>query len=279
MGQGGSPLINDKPTKDDPFGGYKFAIRTFWFDVTELNLYRNWIRNSFITDESEFSSAVNGKATSRDLVKVIGRDDTVRQFDFALRADTDAKQSWEFHKKHDVLTYTDLSAYHPEHIRIKRLITECLDANPPTAVLLIYDDDWESGIEKGNSIECKVPPEVFSKIESEIAAKTIHTISIGVRWEAGLVWDEHAPPNRPTFWGMFCLSNGRAPEPLRGHVASIRWSPTTSQQTTAEDSENRVSVATPAPVKPVPGAVMNMPNSAIAALWLLALAAVFHLFK
>src|SRR5262245_43075084 len=44
---------------------------------------------------------------------------------------------------------------------------------------------------------------------------------MGIKWEGGLVRDEHAPPSLPTSWGLFTIAKN--PEPLHGHVESISW--------------------------------------------------------
>lgn len=43
----------DEATKKDAFGGYGFAIRTFWFEVTDLHLHSYWSRESSITRKPE----------------------------------------------------------------------------------------------------------------------------------------------------------------------------------------------------------------------------------
>jgi len=213
------------------FGGYGAAIRTFWFKVDDLQIHRGWSKKSLPTDTPKFSSSVMGRAVSEDRVGVIGRDSSVKDFEFTLGVDTDAKNSWELHKAHDVLAYTDNSKYRPEYVNFKKFISERLDKNPPTAALLKYNDDWETGIKAGWSISCQIPPDVFSKLECEIVAKTVTSISMSVSWEGGLVFDEYAPPSVPTVWGLFCLQENGSPETLHGHVLSIRWSPTNHEGT------------------------------------------------
>jgi len=269
----------DEATTEDAFGGYGFAIRTFWFDVTNLHLHRTWSQNSVITDRPEFVSGIKGKAVSEDRVGVIGRDGSIKEFDFTLRVDSDAKKSWEWHKAHDVLAYTDHSKYKPEHICIKKLISERLDANPPTAVLLTYEADWEIGNKAGWSIECQVPPDIFAKLENEIAAETATSISIGVRWEGGLVFDKYAPPSVPNIWGLFCLEKNRSPESLWGHVTLIQWSPINHGKTSHKEARVDMPAPTPAPVTAVAPVIFNVPKYASAALWVLALATALHLFK
>lgn len=273
-------MINDKPTKNDPFGGYGFAIRTFWFNVTDLHLHRVWSRESLITRQTGISNYVTGKAVSEDRVGVIGHESSINEFEFKLTVDTYAKESWEFIKGNDdILLKIDQSKYQPEHIRIKKLISERFDENPPTATLISWEDDWEIGVKAGWSIECKVPPDVFSKIEDEIKANSVTSFSMGVKWEAGLIRDEYAPPSIPTVWGLYCLEENRSPEPLRGYVSSIKWSPSNQLETNHDKTKDDLPTTTLEPAATVPSVILNMPKSAIAALWILTLAAVFHLFK
>jgi len=269
----------DEATKQDAYGGYGFAIRTFWFDVTDLHLHRCWSRESLITQQPEFSDFVSGKAVSKDRVGVIGREGSVNEFDFTLRVDTDAKASWEWHKETSGFDSEDHSKYKPEHVRIKKLVNGFLDADPPTAVLFTDRDNWEIRTKAGWFIECEVPPEVLAKLTYEIAAKAVDTISIGVKWKAGLIRDEHAPPTYPTDWGLFCLKENRSPEPLRGHVSSIRWSPTQRAEATPDEADDVVKTPISVPPTAVTPVILNVPKSAIAALWVLAVAAVIHFLK
>jgi hypothetical protein len=269
----------DEATREDAYGGYDFATRTFYFAVTDLHLNVIWSRRSWITDRPESSSFVSGRAVSEDRVGVIGRDGSVKEFDFTLRVNTDAKERWNYLKACEGFANSDHSRYKPEHIRIKKLISERLDADPPTASLFTFDGDWETGIKAGWSIECKVPPEIFSKIEDGIIAKTVNSISIGVDWEAGLVFDRHAPPSVPTVWGLFCLEENGSPESMNGHVSLIRWSPTNLGKTKPKEARDDMPTPTPVPVTAVAPVVFNVPKSVIAALWVLALATLFHLFK
>ena len=270
------------------FGGYGFAIRTFWFDVNDISLWRGWSPKSLITDRPKFISSVSGKAVSKDRVGVIGRDGSVKDFDFTLGVDTDVKQSWEFLKSASdrLSAIIDRSenkgagrrpTIELEYMSITKSIDDRLDENPPTAALGTYESDWEIGIKAGWYIECQVPPDIFSKLENEIAAETVTSIKIGVTWEAGLVSDEHAPPSVPTVWGLFCLDG--SPKSLRGHVSTITWSPTNLVKTKPKEARDDMPPPPPAPVAAVAPVVFNVPKSAIAALWVIALATVLYLFK
>ena len=269
----------DEATREDAYGGYHFTSRTFRFDVNDLSLGRRWSRKWNFEDRPKFISSVHGKAVSKDRVEVIGRDGSVKDFNFTLQVDTDAKESWEFLKACTGFANSDHSKYKPEHIRIKNFISERLDADPPTATLFTYDEYWGMGIKAGGAIECKVPPEIFSKIEEGIIAETVNSISVSVEWVAGLVRDEHFPLSIPTVWGLFCLEKNRSSESLRGHVSLIHWSPTNLGKTKPKEARDDMPAPTPVPVTAVAPVVFNVPKSLIAALWVLALATVFHLFK
>jgi hypothetical protein len=59
-------------------------------------------------------------------------------------------------------------------------------------------------------------------LEADLLAQRTHELYLGIEWQFGLVRDEYAPPSVPTSWGLF--TRGEEPEPLHGHVGSIRWS-------------------------------------------------------
>jgi hypothetical protein len=274
----------NEATEDDAFGGYDFAIRTFYFQVTGLQVNRVWSRESLRKKTPEFFTSISGKATSEDRVGVIGSEGSVKEYDFTLRVNTDAKESWEWHKRINGLLSTDHPEFKPEHIRLKQLIEERLDESPPTAALGTDDGDWELGTRPSWWIECMVPPEVLSKIEDEITAKTVSSIYMGVKWEAGLVFDRHAPPSFPTTWGMFRLGADRSPELMQGHVSLVKWSPTSHEKEKTEhiDKErpdNDFPAGTPAPSPVLAPPMFNMPKSVTIALWIIALATVLDLFK
>jgi hypothetical protein len=268
-----------KVTGKNSLGGFKLAIRNFYFTVTDLHCNRVWSME-VRENNRKFSLFVTGKAVSEDRVKVIGRDGSVKDFDFTLRVDTDVKELWQFTRQTersiDALRNSD--DLKSETQLIKK-INERLDENPPTATLYTFDNDRELGIKGGWSIDCNVPPEIFSKIEDDIAAGAVTSIKISVDWEFGLVSDCHAPPGIPTTWGLICFDEESSPTPLRGHVTMVRWSPASLGGTNPKEVRENIPLPTPATVTALSPVLLKMPNISIIALWILAVATVLHLFK
>ena len=140
----GEGLIMDDADKvqhapiEEAFGGYGLAIRTFWFDVNDISIVRVWDQKSSITYRPEFISSVNGKAVSEDRVGFIGRDGSVKDFDFTLQVDTNAKESWESLRSFYSLGMAlgDQSKYNPEYIGLMKHISERIarPANMPELV-------------------------------------------------------------------------------------------------------------------------------------------------
>jgi hypothetical protein len=209
-------------TETKPFGGYGFAIRTFWISGTDLVVSRRWEREWLIEPNAvaRFSTSITGKAVSeKDSVCVIGKDRETREFDLTIRSDETAKREWEWHKANDIYENDGTT---PE-LRVSGRISEILSETPPTATLFVTTDDWEIGSKGGWSIECAVPPSVLTQLEAEVLAQRARDLYMGIEWAAGLVRDEHAPPSFPTSWGLFTINERHGPEPLRGHVKLIGW--------------------------------------------------------
>lgn len=209
-------------TETKPFGGYGFAIRTFWIKGRDLVVARRWKREWLIDPSAgaRFSTSITGKAVSeKDSVCVIGKDRETKEFDLTIRSDETAQQEWEWHKANDI---HENDGNTPE-LRVSGRISEVLGKTPPTATLFVFDDDSEIGSKGGWSIECAVPPPVLARLETEVLAQRASDIYIGIEWTAGLVRDEHAPPSFPTSWGLFTINERHGPEPLRGHIKLIGW--------------------------------------------------------
>jgi hypothetical protein len=88
-----------------PFGGYGFAIRTFWIKGRDLVVARRWERERLIEPSagSRFSTSITGNAVSeKDSVDVIGKARETKEFSLTIRSDETAKQEWEWHKAHDI---------------------------------------------------------------------------------------------------------------------------------------------------------------------------------
>ena len=214
--------MTDTETKS--FGGYGFAIRTFWIKGTDLVVSRRWERESRIEPGAggRFSTSITGKAVSeKDSVCVIGKDRKTKEFALTIKSDEYAKQKWEtIRRLEELVTKNDGTT--PE-LRVRAHIFEALDKKPPTAALFVTDDDWEIGSKGGWSIECAVPSPVLAQLEAELLAQRAHELYIGIEWEGGLVRDEHAPPSVPTSWGLFTINEKQGPETLHGHVKLIGW--------------------------------------------------------
>lgn len=205
------------------FGGYGFAIRTFWIKGTGLTVSRRWKRQETIDPDpgDRFSTSISGKAISeKDSVCVIGQENReIKEFALTIKSDAYATQEWERIRSIEELVIKN-DGTTPE-LRVRAHIFEQLSKDPPTATLFVTDDDWETGIKGGWSIECAIPPSVLAQLEADLLAQRAHELHMGIKWEGALVRDEHAPPSFPTSWGLFTIAKN--PEPLHGHVKSISW--------------------------------------------------------
>jgi hypothetical protein len=84
-------------TETKPFGGYGFAIRTFWISGTDLVVSRRWEREWLIEPNAvaRFSTSITGKAISeKDRVCVIGKD---REPKFTAEPDRQEQSSFATH--------------------------------------------------------------------------------------------------------------------------------------------------------------------------------------
>lgn len=209
-------------TDTKPFGGYSFAIRTFWVKGRDLVVARYWEREWLFEPSTgaRFSMSITGRAVSeKDGVCVIGKDRETKEFDLTIRSDETAQREWEWDKAMGIYENDGTT---PE-LRVSSRISEVLNKTPPTATLCVTDDDWEVGSKAGWSIECAVPPPVLAQLEAEVLAQRASDVYIGIKWTGGLVRDAHAPPSFPTSWGLFTINERHGPEPLRGHITLIRW--------------------------------------------------------
>ncbi len=206
----------------ESFGGFGFAIRTFWLKATELRIGRTWFREDNEDGAAKFDFNIGGKARSRDAVVIIGETKSTTDFHFFLNADDPAK-SWARVREVYIAVddhFEDKST--PERRLRKHLYGE-LDQAPPTATLLSLEADRELGIEEGWVIECTIPREVRDQLVQDILARKANEISVGIKWLGGLVRDKHAPPSVTTTWGLFRTEADSSPEPLQGHVESLTW--------------------------------------------------------
>ncbi|MDD3936165.1 hypothetical protein [Rhodoferax sp.] len=282
-------MDNAAPSKaTDDFGGFGFAMRTFWIEAKDLKVGREWMRSQLGSGGSpKFTSRIHGVAVSeKDGVCVIGGKEIRHEFDFTLNVDTDATKAWEWHKANSVTDLRINEKTSGEIVRILKLIDERLDKDPPTATLFTYEDDWEIGIKAGWGIECEIPQEVYTKIEEELSAGLIQSVRLGIKWEAGLVFDVHAPPSFPTNWGMFRIADDKSPEPLQGHVTSVGWAPKDQLKTPlVQDHDEATAPSLPVvdltQVSPQVSdpLVISIPKGIVFALWAIAVSVFLLLFK
>ncbi len=206
----------------ESFGGFGFAIRTFWLKATELRIGRKWFREDIEDGAAKFDFEIGGKARSKDAVVIIGETKSTNDFHFHLNADDPAK-SWARVKEIDIAVGWNFEDESTPERRLKKHIYEKLDQAPPTATLFWYETDWEIGIKESWVIECTIPKEVRDQLVQDILAGKANEISVEIDWECGLVYDKHAPPSVPTAWGLFRTEADGEPEPLHGHVESLTW--------------------------------------------------------
>jgi hypothetical protein len=282
-------MDNAAPNKaSNALGGFDFAIRTFWIEAKDLKVGREWMKDQLGTGGSpKFTSGIHGVAVSeKDGVCIIGGKETKHEFDLTLNVDTDAAKAWERHKAFSVRAWRINEKTPGEIIGILKLIDEELSKDPPTATLFTYEDDWEIGIKAGWGLECKIPEEVYAKIEEELNAGRIQSVMLGIHWEAGLVFDVHAPPSFPTNWGMFRIADNMSPEPLQGHVTSVRWTPKDQLKTPlVQDHDENAAPSLPivdlTQVSPQASdpLVISIPKGIVFALWAIAVSVFLLLFK
>ncbi len=217
--------------------GFGFALRTFSVKSSEFSIVRSWSRDpAYGSDSAETRDFIIGKATSdKDDVCVIGTERHTKKFSLAICSDKNAKEQWEWIKANDVLI--DESNDTPER-RIKKRICELLDESPPTATLFTIDADWETKTEAGWGLECQIPHVVLQQLMADAVAERVDTITIGIKWAAGLVKDEHAPLNIPTTWGLLTLPGNESPEALSGHVSFFSWQISTNNNRKLKDQRN-----------------------------------------
>jgi len=207
---------------EDIFRGFGLAIRTFWAVGRGLSVTRSFKSGRFFDEAPEFGHTISGTGVStEDDVCIIGTRIETKEFPLRIGSDVHAESIWKRHKGNDITQPSDTPQY-----RLRKLVHDNLDKSPPTASLGYMSADREVGLEAGWWLECDIPPNVLEQLVTDILEGRVHEISLGIKWEAGLVQDEHAPPNFPTTWGLYSMpeeGDGRSPEPLWGHVVSCAW--------------------------------------------------------
>ena len=210
-------MTNDK----DPFDGYGYAIRTFWFACEEFKVFRGWGRERLSDKyETALTKQIHGIGTAeRDSIRIIGTDTKTKQFDLNIRSDATAADDWKFTKD---TTISDEQAQDSKLTRHFELIRKYCDDTPPTASLGYTEADWEIGITSGWWSEILVPVFVLDQLENDISSGMVEKIHFGVEWICGLVFDKHAPPAASNTWGLIHEADN-SPEVMKGYVRSIRW--------------------------------------------------------
>ncbi len=282
-------MDNTAPNKaPDAFGGFGLAIRTFWIKAKDLKVGRVWAKDQLGSGgPGKFTSRIHGVAVSeKDGVCVIGDKKIMHEFALTLNVDTDVSTAWERYKASSVTKFRINEKTPAEIVGLLKFIDERLSEDPPTATLFNYEDDWEIGIKGGWEISCMIPTEVYDKIEEELRAGLIQSVTLGIDWEAGLVFDKHAPPSFPTNWGMFRIADDETPEPLQGHVTSVRWTPKDHLKTTLiQDNDENEAPSLPladcmeAASRISNPAVVSIPKGIVFALWAIAVSVFLLLFK
>jgi hypothetical protein len=215
--------------KQDPFMGFGFAIRSFYVNATQLRVARSWRRSTLQSDEPQFNITISAKAKAdKDDVCVIGSDERSEEFYLTIRSDVGLTEQWR-----------DIVRMESVHIgkiddtpqsRVRHLQHSRFEKEPPTATLFVSYPDEEIGNSGGWIMECNLAQDILEKIVADVERSSTNDLQIKIRWECGLVRDKHAPPAYPTSWGMFRLTEGEPPEPLRGYVESVNWALTSDDK-------------------------------------------------
>ena len=212
----------DDTNQKDPFDGYSVAIiRTFWFDVINLRIFRGWNRDRYSDVPMKFvRRTIHGNAISEDSVCIIGSALKTKEFSFSLRADESAVEDWQhITSDTEIKNHDELSANKARRFEI---ITQRCKESAPTAFLGYTEKDWEIGNKSDWWIEVLVPEFVMVQLEQDIAAGVIEKLHFGIKWIAGLVDQKYAPPSVSVTWGLL-EEQKDFPETLQGYVTSIGW--------------------------------------------------------
>ncbi|MFN5589033.1 MAG: hypothetical protein ACK48P_04290 [Holosporales bacterium] len=213
----------DDTNEKDPFDGYSVAIiRTFWFDVINLRIFRGWNRNDYSdAPMKSLRRQIHGNAISEHGVRVIGSVLKTKEFSFSLRADESAVEDWQhIASDTEIKNYEELSA---NKVRRFEIIEQRCKESAPTAFLGYTEGDGEIGDKSDWWIEALVPEFVMAQLEQDIAAGVIEKLHFGVKWIAGLVDDDLTPLSSVSLtWGLLKKEKD-FPETLKGYVTSIGW--------------------------------------------------------
>ena len=210
-----------------PFEDFHFSTRNFRVTGSRLQIIRTWQRLPRLgQDETrELSAAICGVAVGDDNeVRVIGTAERATEFSLTIRAECDAKRSWDDIKALNLLADGDRHSDTPER-RVRNEQYELLNKAPPTATLFVTYADKDLGTQGGWSIECEIPQQIFEHLVSDLSEHRANEVTIDIGWVAGLARNNLFPSmSTATTWGLFKLSErDYSPEPLQGHVSLIRW--------------------------------------------------------
>jgi hypothetical protein len=126
-----------------------------------------------------------------DSVCVIGSSEQTKEFRLTLRTDENIAEEWDYNKRNwEALVPHGEGT--PEQ-RLRKHIFEQLDDKPPTATLFPMEEDRELGIDGGWWMEVNLPANVLSQLQDDLMASRTSKIELGIKWVAGLVFDQHAP--------------------------------------------------------------------------------------
>jgi hypothetical protein len=205
----------------DPFDGYGYAIRTFWFDAEALKVFRGWGDEN----EAKIEKRIQGDGIAElDSVHIIGTNTKTSRFDVSIRSNEMAAEEWK-RAKSDYIAIRGADGIGENKVtKHLDIINQHCDEKPPSAHLGYTETDEEIGITAGWWCQIMVPNVVLEQLEQDIASGMVNKISIGIEWIGGLVIDEHAPPAAYNIWGLLSKkADGKWPEVMRGYVTSIGW--------------------------------------------------------
>lgn len=244
--------MSDQKQKD-AFGGYGFAIRTFWCDALNLRVFRGWSRDLYSdTPMKSVRRRIRGTAIStKDDVRVIGSDLKTKEFIFSLASDESAAENWQRVVDNTITKHEELVANKARRFEI---IQQRCKEKAPTAFLGYTEKDWEIGNKSEWWLEALVPEFVMSQLEQDISLGLVKDVHVGIEWIAGLVDDQYAPPSVSLTWGLLKEDND-SPESLKGYVTSVGWNiaSTSNDSDTGnieyKDEEEIETIASPDPTK------------------------------
>jgi len=89
---------------DDPFDGFGFAIRTFWFDDENLRAFRSWGQELTSEEyESAIAKSVHGTGNSEDSVRIIGTNIRTNEFSLSINSDETALKNWKYSSSNEAV--------------------------------------------------------------------------------------------------------------------------------------------------------------------------------